>query len=367
MPKKSKKELKHEQEEFNEEQKTKKRNRKDNSKVIEVTKTVINSDNEEEEITTEKFSFEDDIFDAIEKMELKDRETRIEGLKKLKDLISKNYVFDCLYSEKENVMEICLSILQKSLNEYEIDYSTSIICLLVLTYEEEYLGSIYEKIKKIFSARMFDDSISNENRKLFLNKIGIIHFILAEEEEIESVLEELKKIWSKESNNEILKISSLHSWNLLLTRIPNFEKVQELEKIKHILIKILNNKKSSTDFILEIGESLAILYEALHQIGKKDKNQLDLLLDSLEELKFISTKQKSKKDKKIQRAVMKDVLATIEDGEEAPVHKLIIKQDKFEFYNWNDIIILNFLKEILQNGLNTHFIQNPLIQEIFDF
>ena len=64
---------------------------------------------------------------------------------------------------------------------------------------------------------------------------------------------------------------------------------------------------------------------------------------------------------------MKDVLETIENGKEAPTYKLIINDKTIEFYNWCDIITLNFLKEILQNGLNVHFIENPLIQQIFDF
>ena len=207
MGKKSKKEIKSEQEQFKEEIKLKDSKNKKKKKIISYSEKEINSDNEEE-IIKEKYIYEDKILDSIEKIESKDRETRIEGLKILKELISKNFIFDFLFNEKENLIEICLSILQKSLNEFEIDFSTSIICLLILTYEED-LIDCYEKIKKIFKFRMIDESISFENRNFFLSKIGIIEFILSneeDEEEIFSNLNELKIIWSKESNNEILNL-----------------------------------------------------------------------------------------------------------------------------------------------------------------
>jgi hypothetical protein len=325
-----------------------------------------NENNEETEETESKEPYEDELKDSIEKLDSKSRETRIEGLKSFTNIVSNNFCEEILNSEKETLIHTLLSISQKTLEEKEIELSCLGVSLMVITFDIE-IDNVYEKMKKVLLARGMDESIEPESRKYFLSSLALVEYTLSHEDDIIKIdghLDEFKAFWSKESTNEIIKISSLHAWNFLLTRISNLEKKKQLNSVKHILIKHLKNQKNSVDFNMEIGETLGLLYEGLYETGKVDKDQ-DLLLDCLEELRYLSSKQKSKKDKKIQRSAIKDILETVENGSPPPVMKLSIQKEVYEFFRWSDIIQLNNLIERLSGGINHHFINNPYIKEIF--
>jgi hypothetical protein len=343
-----------------------KRTKKEKKLLEEENATNQRNENNEESDTESKEPYEDELKDSIEKLDSKSRETRIEGLKAFTNIVSNHFCEEILDSEKESLIHTLLSISQKTLEEKEIELSCLGVSLMVITFD---LGieNLFEKMKKVLLARGMDESIDVESRKYFLNSLAMVEYTLSHEEDImktDGHLDEFKTLWSKESTNEIIKISSLHAWNLLLTRISNSEKKKQLNSVKHTLIKHLNNQKNSVDFNMEIGETLGLLYEGLYATGKVDKDQ-DLLLDSLEELRFLSSKQKSKKDKKIQRSAIKDILETVENGSPPPVMKLAIQKEVYEFYRWSDIIQLNNLIERLSGGINHHFTNNPYIKEIF--
>jgi len=59
------------------------------------------------------------------------------------------------------------------------------------------------------------------------------------------------------------------------------------------------------------------------------------------------------------------VSAYLEDDHQ-PFEQLSFKFQKFQFDTWASIIHLNCLRECLGEGFHIHFVENQLLQDIFD-
>jgi hypothetical protein len=110
------------------------------------------------------------------------------------------------------------------------------------------------------------------------------------------------------------------------------------------------------------GQSNAGAAESKSQTGDFD---MDALADKLSNLATDTSHRKSKKDKAQQRSLFRDVLRTVEDGEE-PHESLKIDNAKHEFSGWATILQLNAVRRILAEGLQLHFRRNDLLCEIFE-
>ncbi|RKP24181.1 interferon-related developmental regulator-domain-containing protein [Syncephalis pseudoplumigaleata] len=92
----------------------------------------------------------------------------------------------------------------------------------------------------------------------------------------------------------------------------------------------------------------------------------DTILLSLYDLANESSKRQSKKKRSAQKTVIRDVLNTIEDGE-APEVKLKFQNQIYTFNSWSQLRQLQIFREVLGEGLHVHFIENELLQDVFDF
>ena len=73
---------------------------------------------------------------------------------------------------------------------------------------------------------------------------------------------------------------------------------------------------------------------------------------------------KSKKERKEQRYIFRDILQTVHHGER-PEISLTISGESIAFTSWTQIFRLNMLKRALSTGFQAHFSQNSLIRDIF--
>lgn len=91
----------------------------------------------------------------------------------------------------------------------------------------------------------------------------------------------------------------------------------------------------------------------------------DELIDLLHDIATEYNRHKSKKERKQQRSIFRDIYDTVSDGE-VPTEMLTVAHEEIEFSSWAEIIRLNALRACLKGGILVHFRKNQLLREIFD-
>lgn len=240
---------------------------------------------------------------------------------------------------------------------------------------EDLFVDIYPILYEIIN----DNYIDQEIRSEMINTLSIICFIgNIDELKTVEIVNYLKSIWIQKDikNKSSLLNASLKSWNLLLTSI-NEKKIYEsiIPADMSIIVDFLKNE--NVDIRVTTGNCIALLFEIAREISENDNNEFNIdefckyanidindLIDTLGELSQDRSKQRAKKDKLKQKIPFRDIKNFIENSK-IPSEILEFKHQKFFFDTWKKIIQLDMLREILGQGLQTHFENNELLQEIF--
>jgi hypothetical protein len=100
--------------------------------------------------------------------------------------------------------------------------------------------------------------------------------------------------------------------------------------------------------------------------GSRGKEiSVDQIIDKLSSLATDSSRQKGKKERAEQKKSFRDILKSVELGE-TPSESLKIEKSRHEFSGWSQIKQLNSIRDVVGKGLNTHFVCNDVLREIFD-
>ncbi|RKP05535.1 interferon-related developmental regulator-domain-containing protein [Thamnocephalis sphaerospora] len=139
----------------------------------------------------------------------------------------------------------------------------------------------------------------------------------------------------------------LNAYGLLFTCIsdPGYARDQ-CEKAIGVHLKLLESPH--TEVRVASGENIALMFEILQEANAK------------------SSKRRGKKERSMQKTAVRDILHTIEDRQ-APEIKLKFKQRVAVFDSWTKIRRLQMFRDVLGEGLYTHFSENELLQDIFEF
>ncbi|KAJ1909761.1 Interferon- developmental regulator 1 [Tieghemiomyces parasiticus] len=119
------------------------------------------------------------------------------------------------------------------------------------------------------------------------------------------------------------------------------------------------------------GQNLALMYDMLRQYGGADHLTLagqtrehDELVELIGGLATDSSRRRSKKERHDQRAVFREVQGTVVDGED-PTIRFRVGRAQLVFDDWAQIHRYHAFRTVLNEGLNVHFQQNPLLPEVF--
>jgi len=91
---------------------------------------------------------------------------------------------------------------------------------------------------------------------------------------------------------------------------------------------------------------------------------MDEIKQSVAELSVESGKHLSKKLKKDQRAIFRDLSSTIVD-DESPCEVVTFRGGQLTLNSWREIIQLNFIRNALQTGFQIQLMTNNTLQMIF--
>ncbi|KAJ1720855.1 Interferon- developmental regulator 1 [Coemansia erecta] len=117
----------------------------------------------------------------------------------------------------------------------------------------------------------------------------------------------------------------------------------------------------AVDVRVAAAQNFALMHEAL---GGDDFERQDELVATLRALRQESAKRHGKRDTHAQRSAMRLVLRSLEEGE-APQMHLVLGGRQVAFDRWQRIVRLQSFRACLGGGLPVHFVENPLLQDVF--
>merc|ERR1711871_727669 len=91
---------------------------------------------------------------------------------------------------------------------------------------------------------------------------------------------------------------------------------------------------------------------------------MDDVVEMVEDLAGEYDRSKGKKERKEQRSVFRNIVASVSNGDN-PELCIKIRNEAITFEKWSHIQQMYFLKSVLQSGFQYHFRHNSLVREIF--
>jgi len=205
---------------------------------------------------------------------------------------------------------------------------------------------------------------NNEERAHCINSLGIACFVWGDPENTRNCCDIFVNIINT-ANDIHLLTCAVHQWLLLYTTLSdddllyfvendiNFENIMELIK--------------RDDYELKYAASQALAYfSVVLKNTNEQEYDLSLFEPFIDVYSYINILNSTKPSKKYAgRPDTRDVVNTLKDGSQ-PQQFLTIKGQKIVVDHWEQHIQLDVFREILRNGIQVHFENNPLIWDIFD-
>jgi hypothetical protein len=171
---------------------------------------------------------------------------------------------------------------------------------------------------------------------------------------------------------------AVQAWGLLATSLPDSYSTKLINDLP-LFAKLLES--GDLDVRLAAGENIALLVELAaarfeREHGEEEGAEFDLAslstdgfdmdetVDALKELAAERARHQSRKEQLRQRSGFKDLVRSIEDGV-VPEEKLVFNKSPIVFRSWVHLKQLNAVRDALGEGLQAHFIENPLLSEVF--
>ena len=85
------------------------------------------------------------------------------------------------------------------------------------------------------------------------------------------------------------------------------------------------------------------------------------LLPLLQTLSTDSNRHRARKERKEQRASFRDILDSVETGEE-PTMRVEVKKQKLDVVGWREIKVWVAVRQVVGKGVGVHVAENPLVQ-----
>merc|ERR1712179_734290 len=96
-----------------------------------------------------------------------------------------------------------------------------------------------------------------------------------------------------------------------------------------------------------------------------EPEDLDNLIDTIKELATDSSKSRSKKDRKEQRHIFRDILRGVDEGD-PPSEKIKFGQETLLLDYWYKKTQYDWFSKVLGSGTNHHLSTNYMLREIFE-
>ncbi|RIA80969.1 interferon-related developmental regulator-domain-containing protein [Glomus cerebriforme] len=337
----------------------------------------------EDVIIEEGDSWEDEVLQSIDNLEEKRTSTREDALAKLIRLLSHKYAANILNSRRDTLLDMLNRSVKKDKSYKENK----------LAVKGEGQETMYHDVLSLLKYTI-TNTVSTEVKSACIKTLALACFIAGSQTEAFELLDFFVEIIITNGksvnaiNDGVTLTSALNAYGLLYAGLwGDSKKVagmarEEFERVMPAHIKQLES--STMEVRVASGENIALMFETLG-IGKVDSteewgqeqddesdegyfdyNEMGRLTQLLSTLAKDSNRHRGKTERKVQRSAFRDILKTVEDGERVQ-EKLKFKKQTIYFSTWAKIVELNAFRDVLAEGLHVHFLENELLQDLFNF
>jgi hypothetical protein len=341
----------------------------------------------------ESDSWEDEVLQSIDNLEEKRTSTREAALANLTRFLSHKYAANILDSRKDTLLDLLNRSIKRDKSYKENKLAAKVMSLLFITLGEGQ-ETMYHDILSLLKYTI-TNTASMEVKSACIKTLALACFIACSQAEAIELLNFLADIIitngkSVNANNDGDTLTStLNAYGLLYAGLwGDSKKVagmarEEFERVMPAHIKQLES--STMEVRVASGENIALMFETLginrkidsteewgqehddeSDEGYFDYNDMDRLTQLLSTLATDSNRRRGKAERKVQRSAFRDILKTVEDGDRVQ-EKLKFKKQTIYFSTWAKIVELNAFRDILAEGLHIHFLENELLQDLFNF
>jgi len=318
--------------------------------------------------------FETKMKEAIDLATQKAATGRVKALETICGGFVKRYSPDFVDNQKITICDLVDKSLKKGKGaEVEAAAKLSILLALQLQDSEE----VYKELQGLMVQVVTDESASPSARAALASSLGGLCFLGGGEiSEVVSIMATLENIFSASFSKpewslpsfppeiQALHYSCLTAWSLLLTLLSSEEVHRNAEatitKLKGLLLS------SDVDIRIAAGEAIALVLEFAYDHNEEYEPQdLDNLIDTIKELATDSNKSRSKKDRKEQRHIFRDILRGVDEGD-PPSEKIKFGQETLNLDYWYKKTQYDWFSKVLGSGTNHHLSTNYMLREIFE-
>jgi len=318
--------------------------------------------------------FETKMKEAIDLATQKAATGRVKALETLSNGFVKRYSPDFVDNQKITICDLIDKSLKKGKGaEMEAAAKLSILLALQLHDSEE----VYKELQGLLVQVVTDETANPTVRAALASSLGGLCFLgggeLSEVVNIMNTLEGIfsasfsKPEWSLPSfpqEIQALHYSCLTAWSLLLTLLSSEEVHRQADstvtKLRGLLLS------SDVDIRIAAGEAIALVLEFAYDHNEEyEPEDLDNLIDTIKELATDSSKSRSKKDRKEQRHIFRDILRGVDEGD-PPSEKIKFGQETLLLDFWYKKTQYDWFSKVLGSGTNHHLSTNYMLREIFE-
>jgi len=331
--------------------------------------------------------FEEKLRDAIEMSSQKSAAGRVNAINAICQAFSKKFVPDFVEGRRMTLVDIVERSLKKGKAPEQVaaaDLSVALTIQLRGVADE-----IYREVKPILVVLMNDKTGSaGAARVSCAYALGNLAFLAAQAiAEVQAVMELLENVFRTSGTPPELATAALSSWTLLSTVMP-------YSSVQNLLVRlcpVFSNLLDSPDVELRIatGEAIAVLYEFVADDDDDDGNDTEEmseeeedddedddddgvekamgeLVPKLQSLSTDSHKYRSKKDRKEQKSSFRDILRTVDEGDDYYESVNINTREKLQIESWAQKKQYQAICRALASGTNMHLTENELIRGVFN-
>jgi len=312
-----------------------------------------------------------DLEEKIELLSEKSGLTREYALEHITKEMRANFLEEFLADRRVTLLEAAKRGLKKG-SVKERQQSALCISLLSITLGADN-GEVYRDASPVFDEVISNNSLNDEARAAAFSALAMVAFISNNDEfATHKNLEQCSAIFSDSRSSAALLVATLKAWSLLATTVSaSYLHDDVIPVVLTRFVSLLQH--DSVDVRLAAGEGIALIFEIaresepdfdLHRFGEFTHVDIDNLLDALNELSSDKSRQRAKKDKAKQKTGFREITSSVEEGY-YPSETLSFKHQKVEFDSWVKLTRLNALRDVLGEGLQVHFENNSVLQDIF--
>jgi len=312
--------------------------------------------------------------EAIDQLLENRTSTREKALQDVRKGLQLHYAYDIMDKWQTTITEAIMRGFKKG-KETEFKLAAHLLDVVILTLGAD-SESLYSEFGPVLSSTITDNTVATSVRSAAVTSLALLTFIgCSDQPTIRDTVKFLEERISG-TTPEAMFSAVLRAWGLLLTNMPaKYIETEALAKYGNKLIALLG--LDDFESRLAAGEVLALLFDMLQESKEADEEDFDMadyekylniegLIERLKELASTSGRHISKKEKVKLKSSFKEVLHSIESGS-VPVETLTVANTKVEFYSWERLVQLHFVRNTLAEGTLVHFENNELLQQIFDY